>query len=156
MESSSVVDVMLVEDNPQDAELIIRTLRKHNLANRLLHMKNGKDALDFLFGTGSPESAPMENKPRVILLDLKLPKIDGLEVLRIIKSDERTHIIPVVIVTSSEEYPDIQAAYILGAISFVVKPVKFDAFMNVMARLGAYWLQVNHPMNNSNKDMTKY
>jgi two-component system response regulator len=135
----------LVEDNPQDAELTIRALRKHNLANQLIAVEDGAEALDFIFCRGKYGDREIGHTPRVVLLDLKLPKVNGLEVLRALKQDERTRTIPVVIVTSSREDPDIKTAYELGANSYVVKPVDFDAFAEAVSSLGLYWLLVNQP-----------
>jgi len=140
------VDVLLVEDNPRDAELTIRAFKKHHLADRLCHVRDGAEALDFLLGCGQPDGLAGDPPPRVVLLDLKLPKVDGLEVLRIMKADERMRAIPVVIVTSSAEDPDIETAYRLGANSYVIKPVQFEAFMEAMHRLGIYWLTENRPL----------
>ena len=145
MNDLNTVDILLVEDNPHDAELTLRALKKRNLANRLFVVDDGPAALDFLFQQGVYASREANNNPRVVLLDLKLPKLDGLEVLQAIKADERTRTIPVVIVTSSAEDPDIKAAYKLGANSYVVKPVDFDAFLEAMNQLGLYWLLVNQP-----------
>jgi len=131
------LSILLVEDNPRDAELTLRAFRKHNLANAVTVAHDGVEALDIVFGRSAAE------RPRVVLLDLKLPKIDGLEVLRRLKEDERTRAIPVVVVTSSNQDPDIKTAYALGANSYVVKPVDFEAFMKVMSELGFYWLMVN-------------
>jgi len=142
----SVVEILLVEDNPRDAELTIRALRKQNLANHLVHVKDGKAALDFLFAQGEYADLTLDDKPKVVLLDLKLPKVDGLEVLRVMKSDDRTRTIPVVVVTSSAEDPDVRVAYQLGANSFVVKPVDFDTFIRAMTQLSRYWLLVNRPL----------
>jgi two-component system, response regulator len=142
----NAVEILLVEDNPRDAELTIRALKKKNLANSLYHVEDGVEALDFLFARGRYSDRDINNAPKVVLLDLKLPRIDGLEVLTAIKADERTQAIPVVIVTSSAEDPDIQKAYQLGANSYVIKPVQFDAFMEAMVRVGIYWLMVNHPV----------
>jgi len=139
------VEILLVEDNPRDAELILRALKKHDLADRVFHVTDGADALDFIFTRGKYKEVKMERPLKVILLDLKLPKVSGLEVLRAIKTDEQTQTIPVVIVTSSSEDPDMQTAYELGANSYIVKPVQFDAFIDAMTRLGTYWLRVNHP-----------
>jgi len=139
------VEVLLVEDNLRDAELTIRALKKHNLANQLFHVEDGAAALDFLFGRGKFEGRRTDTSPKVVLLDLKLPKVDGLEVLRIMKSNERTRTIPVVVVTSSAEDPDMKTAYGLGVNSYVVKPVQFDGFIEAMAKVGIYWLLVNHP-----------
>lgn len=146
MNDQDIVEVLLVEDNPQDAELTIRALRRHNLANRLVHLEDGAEALDFLFGRGRYEGRHKGISPRVVLLDLKLPKVNGLEVLRSMKNDPRLQTIPVVMVTSSAEHPDVKAAYNLGANGYVIKPVQFEAFMEAMSRVGVYWLMVNHPM----------
>ena len=146
MSHFDTVDILLVEDNPQDAELTIRALKKRNLANRLFVVEDGAEALDFLFGQGKYSQREVSHHPKVVLLDLKLPKLNGLEVLRVIKKDVRTQSIPVVMVTSSAEDPDIRAAYELEANSYVVKPVDFDAFLDTMSQLGFYWLLVNqHP-----------
>lgn len=147
MNDHETAGVLLVEDNPRDAELTIRALKRHNLANQLFHVQDGAEALDFLFGRGKYEGRPSSAMPKVILLDLKLPKVSGLEVLRLMKQDPRLRTVPVVIITSSAEDPDMQAAYRLGANSYVVKPVKFDEFMEAMSRLGVYWLLLNHPFN---------
>lgn len=146
MNDHHVVEVLLVEDNPRDAELTVRALKRHNLANRLVHVKDGAEALDFLFGSGPYEGRSTNTSPRVVLLDLKLPKVNGLEVLRRMKEDQHLRSIPVVIVTSSAEDPDMEAAYQLGANSYVVKPVQFDQFMEAMSKLGVYWLMLNHPL----------
>lgn len=135
-------EILIVEDDPNDAELITRALRKHNLANKIVLLKDGAEALDFLFGQGS--FAQMDDgKPRVILLDLKLPKVNGIEVLRKIKSEERTKKIPVVILTSSREERDLKDAYDLGVNSYVTKPIQFDEFAKVVSELGMYWLLLN-------------
>lgn len=139
------VDILLVEDNPRDAELTIRALKKRNLANQIFLVEDGAEALDFLFGRGQYTQRQSRQTPKVILLDLKLPKVNGLEVLQALKADELTRAIPVVIITSSTEDPDIKAAYELGANSYVVKPVEFFAFMETMIHLGFYWLLVNQP-----------
>ena len=146
MNELTAVEILLVEDNPRDAELTIRALKKKNLANQLYHVENGREALDFLFGQGRYDGLDISNLPKIVLLDLKLPKVNGLEVLRALKSDERTRTIPVVIVTSSAEDPDMKAAYELGANSYVVKPVEFDGFIEAMTRVGIYWLLVNRPL----------
>ncbi|HET9913854.1 MAG TPA: response regulator [Anaerolineales bacterium] len=145
MNDSNIVEVLLVEDNPRDAELTIRALKRHNLANRLFHVENGAEALDFLFRRGNYEDRS-DSSPKVVLLDLKLPKVNGLEVLRTMKSDPNLVTIPVVVVTSSAEDPDIRAAYDLGANGYVIKPVQFDAFLDAMSKVGVYWLMVNHPL----------
>jgi len=145
MDTMNAVNILLVEDNPQDAELTTRALKKYNLANRLITVEDGAEALDFLFCRGKYADRDPNHTPSVVLLDLKLPKVGGLEVLRALKGDERTRFIPVVIVTSSREDPDIKAAYALGANSYVVKPVDFDAFSEAVSQLGLYWLLVNQP-----------
>ena len=145
MTDTEAVDILLVEDNPQDAELTIRALKKHNLANRLITVEDGAAALDFLLCRGKYATRDVGHPPKVVLLDLKLPKVSGLEVLRALKQDEKTRAIPVVIVTSSREDPDIKTAYALGANSYVVKPVDFDAFAEAVSSLGLYWLLVNQP-----------
>jgi len=137
------VDILLVEDNPQDAELTIRALRKRNLANGLFLVEDGAEVLDFMFARGRYQGRNAAGHPKVVLLDLKLPKLNGLEVLKGLKSDARTRLLPVVIVTSSHEDPDIRAAYELGASSYVVKPVEFESFAEAMSQIGYYWLLVN-------------
>lgn len=139
------VEILLVEDNPTDAELAIRALKKHNLANKLVWVKDGAEALDFLFATGAYAERSIRNGPRVILLDLRLPKVDGMEVLRRVKGDERTRTIPVVVLTSSKEDRDVAESYRLGVNSYISKPVEFDEFARTVAELGLYWLLVNHP-----------
>jgi two-component system, response regulator len=146
MNHPQAVDILLVEDNPQDAELTIRALKKCNLANRLHHVEDGAEALDFLFRRGAYAQLEPSAQPKIVLLDLKLPKVGGLEVLTAIKADPKTRSIPVVVVTSSSQDPDIQAAYDLGANSYVVKPVNFDDFFNAMNHLGFYWLMLNQPL----------
>ncbi len=139
------VEILLVEDNPNDAELAIRALKKNKLANKLLWVKDGAEALDFIFATGSYSHRDVENGPKVILLDLRLPKVDGMEVLRRAKGDERTKAIPVVVLTSSREDRDVVESYKLGVNSFISKPVEFEAFAKIVAELGFYWLLVNQP-----------
>ncbi len=139
------VEILLVEDNPTDAELATRALKKSNLANKLVWVKDGAEALDFLFASGAYSQRTIRDHPRVILLDLRLPKVDGLEVLQRVKSDERTRTIPVVVLTSSKEDRDITESYKLGVNSYISKPVEFDAFAKAVADLGMYWLLVNHP-----------
>ncbi|MEN6299150.1 MAG: response regulator [Anaerolineaceae bacterium] len=145
MINSDPIDILLVEDNPQDAELTIRALRKRNLANHLFLTEDGAEALDFIYARGQYSDRDMKQIPRVILLDLKLPKVSGLEVLKILKNDNLLHTIPVVVVTSSAEDPDIKTAYDLGVNSYVVKPVDFERFSEAMSNLGLYWLLVNQP-----------
>jgi two-component system, response regulator len=138
-----IVHILLVEDNPYDAELCIRALRKHNLANDLIWVKDGAEALDFLFRAGPHAGSSGTDGLKVILLDLRLPKIDGLEVLRRIRDDERTRMIPVVVLTSSQEDPDIVESYSIGANSFISKPVNFVDFAKTVEELGLYWLLIN-------------
>lgn len=139
------VEILLVEDNPTDAELAIRALKKSNLANSLVWVKDGAEALDFIFASGVYSGRKVENGPRVILLDLRLPKVDGMEVLRRVKEDERTRTIPVVVLTSSKEDRDVAESYQLGVNSYISKPVEFDEFAKTVSELGMYWLLVNHP-----------
>ncbi len=145
MSEMNIVDILLVEDNPRDAELTIRSLKKRNLANRLFWVEDGVEALDFVFSRGKYVERKNIHLPKIVLLDLKLPKISGLEVLRTIKGDEHTRSIPVVILTSSREDPDIKTAYEYGVNSYVVKPVDFDGFLEAMSHIGFYWLLVNQP-----------
>jgi two-component system, response regulator len=145
MSGTLPAEILLVEDNPEDAELTIRSLKKKNLANQLVVVEDGEEALEYLFCSGRYASRDASQVPRVILLDLKLPKVSGLEVLRALKQNVQTRKIPVVVVTSSREDPDIVAAYDLGANSYVVKPVDFDAFADAICNLGLYWLVVNQP-----------
>ncbi|HOP86289.1 MAG TPA: response regulator [Syntrophorhabdaceae bacterium] len=142
---SEIVDILLVEDNPDDVELMLRALKKNKIENPVYVVKDGEEALDFIFCRGLYEGRGISRPPKVIFLDLKLPKLSGLEVLKVIKSDERTRVIPVVVVTSSKEDPDIKTAYAIGANSYVVKPVDFDSFFKIAAHLGLYWLLVNRP-----------
>lgn len=139
------VEILLVEDNASDAELTIRALKKNNLANKIEHVSDGPEALDFLFCRGKYASRNSRNKPRVILLDIKLPKLNGLEVLKEIKSMENSRSIPVVMLTSSKEDPDIEKAYSYGANSYIVKPVEFENFIKALTNIGYYWMLVNHP-----------
>jgi len=137
------IDILLVEDNSSDAEMTIAALGKNHLANKLLHVKNGEEALDFIFAQGKYTDRHIDQKPKVILLDLKMPKVNGIEVLQKIRSDERTKNIPIVVLTSSKEDPDIQKCYDLGVNSYVVKPVEFDEFQKAISELGLYWMIVN-------------
>lgn len=132
------VEILLVEDNANDAELTLRALKQRNLANQVHVCRDGAEAMDFFFDGATPA-------PKVVLLDLKLPKLDGLEVLQRLKADARTKSIPVVVLTSSREEPDIERAYELGANSYIVKPVDFEAFARAVADVGLYWLLLNHP-----------
>jgi len=139
------IEILLVEDNPDDLEMTLRALRKAKLANNIQVARDGAEALDFIFAQGAHLGRKVENGPRVILLDLKLPKIDGLEVLRRVKGDPRTKIIPVVVLTSSQEQPDVAECYKLGVNSYIVKPVNFERFAAAVSELGMYWMLLNQP-----------
>ncbi|MFI5379278.1 MAG: response regulator [Tepidisphaerales bacterium] len=143
LRDSQIVEVLLVEDNLADAELCLRTLRKHHLANSVHLVWDGAEALDFLFGTGAYANRNLNNGPKVVLLDLKLPKVDGLEVLRQIKANPATQTIPVVVLTSSSEERDLVATYRLGVNSYIVKPVDFEQFSESVSEIGLYWLLLN-------------
>ena len=145
MNAENEIEILLVEDSPYDAELTIRELTRRHLANKLVHLKDGAEALEFIFGTGAYAGRDTSQHPKVVLLDLKLPKVDGLEVLRAIKTDPRTKTIPVVVMTSSQEQRDVVDSYQLGVNSYVVKPVDFDKFSKAVAELGCYWVLLNHP-----------
>lgn len=140
------VEILLVEDNMVDAEITIRALKKYNMANHLVHLKNGKEAIDFIFATGTyAGTRDILFPPKVVLLDIQMPKMNGMEVLEKIKSDPRTKTMPVVMLTSSKEHPDIQKCYNLGVNSYIVKPVNFENFAEVLKQLGFYWLLLNQP-----------
>jgi|SRR5215217_4040349 len=139
------IELLLVEDNAYDAELTIRSLKKVGLANKMFHVKDGAEALDYIFNRGNYIHRTPTKSPKLILLDIKMPKVDGIEVLRQIKSNETTKAIPVVIMTSSKEEQDIIASYSLGVNSYVVKPVNFEGFSKAVADLGLYWLVNNQP-----------
>lgn len=140
------VEILLVEDDPHDAELTLRALAKRNMGNRIHHVRDGVQALDFLFAKGQYTSRDPNVKPKVVLLDLKLPKVSGTEVLRRMRTDDRTKGIPVVVLTSSQEGSDLRECYALGVNSYVVKPVEFDEFSKAVAELGFYWLLVNRTL----------
>ena len=142
------IDVLIVEDSTSDAEMTIRALKKNNFANHLFHVRDGAEALNFLFGEGEYSGRNPASGIKVILLDLKMPRLNGKEVLAKIKKDERTRRIPVVMLTSSKEDPDIQACYDLGANGYVVKPVEFAEFQKTITQIGLYWLLVNEPPQN--------
>lgn len=137
------LEIVIVEDNPNDAELMLRSLKKNRLANNMVILEDGEQALDFIFCRGKYADRDLSETPKVMFLDLKLPKVGGLEVLKQMKSNEHTRKIPVIVVTSSKEDPDIAAAYNLGANSYVVKPINFDSFVEKMNQIGLYWLAVN-------------
>lgn len=139
------LEILLVEDNPADAELTIRALKKHRLANHLIHVTDGQQALDFLFGKGPYEGRDVMHQPKVVLLDLKLPKVGGIEVLRQLRADPRTKLVPVVVLTSSHEDQDVIETYNLGANSYIVKPVEFENFSQAVSNMGMYWLLLNEP-----------
>jgi len=141
---NSEVEILLVEDDIDDAEMMIHAMRRNNLANKLIHMIDGEEALNFLFGKGKFIGRDITLKPRLILLDLKMPKMDGMEVLEVIKSNSDTKKIPVVILTSSKEDPDVTRCYELGANGYIVKPVEFDSFIKTVSELGMYWMLLNH------------
>jgi CheY-like chemotaxis protein len=144
-EGHGPVEVLLVEDNATDAELCIRALKKHHLTNALYWIGDGAEALDFLFARGNFTSRVKIDAPKVVLLDLRLPKVDGLEVLRQIRADDRLKTLPVVILSSSKEDRDVAEGYRLGANSYVSKPVEFEEFATAVAQLGLYWLLLNKP-----------
>jgi two-component system, response regulator len=137
------VEILLVEDNPNDVELTLRALQKQNLAGKVFVVRDGAEALDFIFAKGAFTQRKIENLPKVVLLDMKLPKVDGIEVLRRIKSDERTKHTPVVMLTSSQEGRDVVDSYNLGVNSYIVKPVEFTDFVRAVSELGVYWGLLN-------------
>ncbi len=139
------IEILLVEDNPNDVELTLHAFRKHRLANRIHVARDGAEALEYIFGSRETVDGSPAHTPRMILLDLKLPKVDGLEVLQQLKSDARTRMIPVVVLTASSEERDIVESYQLGVNSYIVKPVDFEQFTQVAQQLGLYWLLLNHP-----------
>lgn len=143
MEEHGSVEILLVEDNAYDIDLTLRALNKRHFANKVKVLKDGAQALDYLFAKGEYEGRDTQRHPKVILLDIKLPKVDGLEVLKAIKSDERTQKIPVVILTSSQEEKDMVEGYRLGVNSYIVKPIDFNQFMECVSELGFYWLLIN-------------
>lgn len=137
------IEILLVEDNADDLDMTLRALRKANLANKIHTVRDGAEALEFIYGEGAHVGRSIASVPKLILLDLKLPKVDGLEVLRAIRADKRTQLLPVVVMTSSQEQRDLIESYKLGVNSYVVKPVDFDAFSAAVTDLGHYWLLVN-------------
>jgi two-component system response regulator len=144
---NSEVEILLVEDSEMDAEVTIRALRKGKVANAIVHLSDGAQAIDFLFCKGEYAGRDLHNRPKLIMLDLKMPKVDGIEVLERIKSDPMLKKIPVVILTSSKEHPDVEKCYDLGANSYIVKPIGFDNFMNAINAAGMYWMLINQPPN---------
>jgi two-component system response regulator len=143
MKMKNELEIVIVEDNPNDAELMLRSLKKNRLANNMVVLEDGEQALDFIFCRGKYTDRDLSESPKVMFLDLKLPKVGGLEVLKQMKSNEHTRKIPVIVVTSSKEDPDIAAAYNLGANSYVVKPIDFDSFVEKINQIGLYWLAIN-------------
>jgi len=139
------IEILLVEDNKNDVELTLRAFNQHNLTNNVKVIMDGAEALEFIFAAGKYDARKIEDTPNIILLDLKLPKVNGLDILKKIKSDERTKKIPVVVLTSSKEEKDIKECYKLGVNSYIVKPVDFNAFVKSVADLGLYWLLLNQP-----------
>jgi two-component system, response regulator len=137
--------ILVVEDNPDDEELTLRALRKGNLANDIVVVRDGREALDYIFGTGQYEGRDLSRMPTVVLLDLKLPKLNGLQVLETLRADPRTRLMPVVVLTSSSEDEDMLRSYELGANSYVRKPVEFGAFIDAVSQLGLYWMIFNQP-----------
>ncbi len=142
---SDVIEILLVEDNPDDLELTQRVFKKYNITNRVQIAQDGAEALEYLFGTNGHATRSRADQPKIILLDLKLPKINGLEVLERVKSDPRTKSIPVIALTSSRESTDLSRCYELGVNSYIVKPVDFEQFVEVVRQLGLYWLMINQP-----------
>ena len=138
-----IIDILLIEDNHDEAQLTIRSLKKHNLTNTLKHIDDGEEAMDFIFGEGQHAGRSSLFNPKLILLDLKLPKVDGLDILRRLKSDEKTKVIPVVVLTSSKEDRDVVESYRLGVNSYIVKPVNFESFAKAVADIGLYWMIMN-------------
>ena len=148
MDKQNVVEILIVEDNPNDAEMALRALKKNNLTNNVLVVVDGEEALDFVFRKNKFANRECVNQPKIILLDLKLPKVDGLEVLKELKNNEETKMIPVIVLTSSKEESDILESYKLGVNSYIVKPVDFDKFVEAVRQLGLYWLLLNQsPIN---------
>ena len=146
MKENDIIEILLVEDSSDDAELTMRALRERKITNRIQWVKDGEEALDFVFARGSFADRNRQIIPRVILLDLKLPKVDGIEVLRQLKSDPQHRVIPVVVMTSSMEERDMMESYKLGVNSYIVKPINFESFSRVVFELGAYWLLLNKPL----------
>jgi two-component system, response regulator len=142
----SEIEIVLIEDSIHDAEMTIRALNRNNVSTKILHLKDGAEALEFFFATGKFEGRNLQRKPKIILLDLKMPKVDGLEVLEKIKSHDITRSIPVIMLTSSREDCDIEKSYLLGANSYIVKPVDFDEFNKAITGLGLYWIFNNQPL----------
>jgi len=143
MEELEQVEILLVEDSPSDAEMTLRALRRNNLANKVHRVKDGAEALDFMFRTGAYAGRSISHAPKLIMLDIKMPKVDGIEVLRRLKADETARQVPVVVMTSSNEEQDVVESYRLGVNSYIVKPVQFDGFLETVAKIGLYWVLTN-------------
>ncbi len=143
MTESDQVEILLVEDNPTDAEMTLRALRRNNLANKVHWVKDGEQALEFMFRTGAYAGRDPATVPKLIMLDIKMPKVDGIEVLRRLKADESTRTVPVVVMTSSNEERDVVESYRLGVNSYIVKPVQFESFLETVAKIGLYWVITN-------------
>jgi two-component system, response regulator len=143
MDINKTVEILMVEDNDNDAEMALRALKKNNISNKVTRLKDGEEALDFLFGKGDYKGRNIHNLPKVILLDLKMPKVDGLEVLKAVRSNKDTEKVPIVMLTSSREERDVVEGYKLGVNSFIVKPVEFNSFMEAVKDIGIYWVLLN-------------
>ncbi|MGA7983549.1 MAG: response regulator [Burkholderiales bacterium] len=143
MDDAGQVEILLVEDDPADAEMTLRALRQKNLANRVHWVKDGAEALEFMFRSGSYAGRDPDHTPKLIMLDIKMPKVDGIEVLRRLKANPETRTVPVVVMTSSNEEQDVIESYRLGVNSYIVKPVHFDAFLETVAKIGLYWVLTN-------------
>jgi CheY-like chemotaxis protein len=141
--ATSAIEILLVEDNPADAEMTLRALRRNNLANRVHWVKDGEEALEYMFCTGAYAGRSQAGVPKLVMLDIKMPKVDGIEVLRRLKAEPATRAVPVVIMTSSNEERDVMETYKLGVNSYIVKPVEFDAFLETVAKIGLYWVITN-------------
>ena len=145
MPDEHAFDIILVEDNPSDAELALDSLQTEGLADSVKVLRDGQEALDYFFGEGKYAGRDLSDRPKVILLDLKLPKVDGLDVLRRLRADDRTRTLPIVVLTSSNEHRDRVRSYALGVNSYVVKPVEFDKFAKAVSKIGLYWVRMNRP-----------
>ena len=145
MNDMDMIEILLIEDSPEDVEVTLRAFKKQKLSNKVHVVEDGEEALEYIFATGAYGDRNINHRPKVILLDLKLPKVDGLEVLRRVRKDERTKFIPVVVLTSSQEEKDIMESYKLGVNSYITKPVDFNKFMDTVSELGLYWLLLNKP-----------
>jgi two-component system, response regulator len=141
--ATNAIEILLVEDNPADAEMTLRALRRNNLANRVHWVKDGEEALDYMFCAGAYAGRAQAGVPKLVMLDIKMPKVDGIEVLRRLKAEPATRAVPVVIMTSSNEERDVMETYKLGVNSYIVKPVEFDAFLETVAKIGLYWVITN-------------